>query len=329
LVEIIGNTVFFIRRENSPTELIKDVRGYGHSFPEAYTTWDAEVKGSESHQRILRYSFSGLDCLIRFEADGYLETEVQTLESKATKKSSTFQDSSDLATIFDNTSFRGQTGVSLSNAPLAITENGALIPRTALVDIKTRSIRKKDSESDTFATQISRLWLRQIPYLILSYHEYGSFSPSNITIHDLSHRHKDWEDQNQAALKRFAKLLHKIMAFGYRRLDNKFEIVYLGEEGVLELREQDEGAGNVLPDDMVTQWKEGGNEKSGRQELKPDENGKGILANDSESSQPLKYDGLEEENHHHLNNDLGSSDESEDFTECSVKCGYCGHCRQR
>ena len=35
LVEVIGNTVFFIRRENSPTEVYTGIRGYGHTFPEA------------------------------------------------------------------------------------------------------------------------------------------------------------------------------------------------------------------------------------------------------------------------------------------------------
>jgi hypothetical protein len=53
-VETISNTVFFIRKENDPREVIPDVRGYGHSFPEANTTWENDVKGSETHQRIIR-----------------------------------------------------------------------------------------------------------------------------------------------------------------------------------------------------------------------------------------------------------------------------------
>ncbi|OBT60337.1 hypothetical protein VE03_10357 [Pseudogymnoascus sp. 23342-1-I1] len=71
-VDVIGDTVLFIRRENSPTELISDLRGYGHTFPEAYTTWDSEVRGSCSHQRIIQYEFGGLTFLIRTETDGYV-----------------------------------------------------------------------------------------------------------------------------------------------------------------------------------------------------------------------------------------------------------------
>jgi DNA-directed RNA polymerase subunit H (RpoH/RPB5) len=34
IVELVGQTVFLVRRENSPTERIPNVRGYGHTFPE-------------------------------------------------------------------------------------------------------------------------------------------------------------------------------------------------------------------------------------------------------------------------------------------------------
>jgi len=54
LVEVVGKTVFLIRRENSPKEVIADIRGYGHSFPEANTTWDADLQSSDTHQRIIR-----------------------------------------------------------------------------------------------------------------------------------------------------------------------------------------------------------------------------------------------------------------------------------
>ena len=49
LVEVVGQTVFLIRRENSPTEKIADIYGYGHTFPEANTTWDADLKSSDTY----------------------------------------------------------------------------------------------------------------------------------------------------------------------------------------------------------------------------------------------------------------------------------------
>jgi hypothetical protein len=64
--EMIGDTVFLIRKENSPTEFIKDVKGYGHTFLASYTKWDDGLEKSASHQRIITYDFGGLQCLVRF-----------------------------------------------------------------------------------------------------------------------------------------------------------------------------------------------------------------------------------------------------------------------
>ncbi|EAA29699.1 hypothetical protein GE21DRAFT_3698 [Neurospora crassa] len=75
LVEKVGNTIFFIRRENSPREVIPDVKGYGHTFPERYTTWEEDAKGSWVNQRLITYQFGGLRFLVRFEADGYLSED--------------------------------------------------------------------------------------------------------------------------------------------------------------------------------------------------------------------------------------------------------------
>ncbi|KAL0471220.1 hypothetical protein QR685DRAFT_278815 [Neurospora intermedia] len=75
LVEKVGNTIFFIRRENSPREIIPDVRGYGHTFPERYTTWEEDAKGSWVNQRLITYQFGWFRFLVRFEADGYLSED--------------------------------------------------------------------------------------------------------------------------------------------------------------------------------------------------------------------------------------------------------------
>jgi hypothetical protein len=77
-VDVIGETIFFVRRENSPTELIKDVRGYGHTFPESYTTWDSDVRSSVSHQRIISYDFGELRLLVRTETDAYVKSPTNT-----------------------------------------------------------------------------------------------------------------------------------------------------------------------------------------------------------------------------------------------------------
>lgn len=36
-VEVIGSSLFLVRKTNKPRELIERIHGYGHTFPEAYT----------------------------------------------------------------------------------------------------------------------------------------------------------------------------------------------------------------------------------------------------------------------------------------------------
>lgn len=72
VMDRVGSTVFFVRRENSPTERIPDVRGYGHTFLDEYTSWGSGLGDSESHQRIVQYDFGDRHYLVRFESDGYI-----------------------------------------------------------------------------------------------------------------------------------------------------------------------------------------------------------------------------------------------------------------
>lgn len=43
-VELIDDGVCIGRRETTPHERLSDARWYGHSFLEACTTWDIEIK---------------------------------------------------------------------------------------------------------------------------------------------------------------------------------------------------------------------------------------------------------------------------------------------
>jgi hypothetical protein len=62
-----------VRREESPTQMITDLQGYSYTFPEAYTSWDINVRNSTSYQRIVSYAFGGMQFLIRSETDAYLK----------------------------------------------------------------------------------------------------------------------------------------------------------------------------------------------------------------------------------------------------------------
>ncbi|TIA31842.1 hypothetical protein D6C79_09340 [Aureobasidium pullulans] len=68
LVQKVNGTLFLAEKDKeAQTDL-----DLGRSFQSAYMKWPNGLTESISHQRFVRYDFDGLQCLIRFEADGCL-----------------------------------------------------------------------------------------------------------------------------------------------------------------------------------------------------------------------------------------------------------------
>jgi hypothetical protein len=310
LAEVVGNTVFFTRRENSPTELIPDVRGYGHTFPEAYTTWDADVKGSESHQRIIQYTFGGLKCLVRFEGDGYHRDLISKDEQqKSHNPGKSVENCEDTdpglseAFAFSLSSGNQQNSLTVPDKGLTIKFGGQRIPQSAIFDLKTRSIKKVDQ--DILSDELPRLWIAQIPNFVLAYHTYGAFT--DIRTRNVRREVEDWEAENENILHELCMLIRKIITILESRSDRKLEVRRVETE-VLELREQAGENSSALPPEIESRW-------IGRHRDEAVE----------EAGAENRYSGpVDDEDDERFYD----SDESiKDFTACSADdCGYCGHC---
>ncbi|KAJ2968510.1 hypothetical protein NQ176_g9145 [Zarea fungicola] len=203
-IEVVGTTVHFIRREKSPREIIQDVLGYGHTFPENYTTWDKSVRGSASHQRILKYHFGGLTLLVRFEGDGYLPDHARPSLFRSASSEKAVGAASVDDDLFASLSVSHKS--LSSNISLTISDGGRLVLPRATFDLKTKA-----EEAKTIAGEMPRLWLRQVPTLILAYHEQGVFR--DINVQDVRASVGKWQDENQDILARFAGLLERIVGF--------------------------------------------------------------------------------------------------------------------
>lgn len=320
-VEVVGNTVFFIRHENSPTELLQGVKGYGHTFPEAYTTWDADVKGSASHQRLLRYNFAGLDCILRFECDGYLRSKVpEGVKIPATASGQQKgKEKDDLASILNSIKVSSSLGGGEKRSgPLQIEKAGQKIPQEAVFDLKTRAGWRKGL--NVLEDELPRYWVAQIPNFILARYDAGVFNDINVQY--IWDDVKKWQRENQKDIKRLSWLLRKIIAIAKARKDGKLEVRCKSLEA-LELREQDTGEHNVLPPDLKLRWMEDGPSKKTRStednQSKSDDKLTGGVALPASGSN-TSYDGR--------GFSFDSDEESEkDYTACSAgSCGYCGHC---
>ncbi|KAJ5155843.1 hypothetical protein N7492_008646, partial [Penicillium capsulatum] len=239
LVGTVGKTVFLIRRENSPAETIQGVRGYGHTFPEAYTTWGPDVKRSASHQRIMNYEFAGMKILVRFGSDGYLPGRVPADENSERQQ----PPKEDTGTV-------EPTDTEAKAKTLRVEKGGRDIPQCAVFDIRTRSARYEDP--NILETMLFRLWISQIPNFILAHHTFGVFD--GIRILDVREKVQEWEETNQALLSKFGLLLKKIISFAQASELGRFEVFHKEGESSLELRAQTGNVSRALPADVAARW---------------------------------------------------------------------------
>ena len=324
LVEVVGQTVFLIRRENSPKEKIADVYGYGHSFPEANTTWDVDLKSSETHQRIIRYQLGHLNAIIRFEADGYLEQKIPAKKMPVRLTNQKINEDFLVSALAGNT-IRAHTPK--NSGSLKVIQGQESVPQSTVLDLKTRSIRKKH-HGTTISDQIPRLWIRQIPFFVLAYHDSGLFRPEEVTVRDMQPDIARWERDNKADVCKFIGLINKIASFVKATPGRKLEVLYrAGLE--LELREQAEGVASVLPNDLAAHWADEGSQAEptgvalGNYSF---DGAVGIEPGSAETGVALSgemIDHLDEDEYE----DKYDWDKKEDYTACSLEsCNYCGHC---
>lgn len=305
LVEVVGSTVFLVRRENSPTQTIPDVRGFGHSFPEAYTTWSPDVKGSESHQRLIHYTFGGMKCVVRFEADGYLPDlvpdHIRGTNTHGIDDGTNFYSDQGLTLAFGNTTIGTK---SAQDKGLSIKTAGSHVPQTALFDLKTRSFRKKDV--DILREELPRLWLSRVPNFVLAFHRFGVFDLEEIQTRNVQEQVKKWEKEHTDSVRQLAALLKLLIAFARDVPDGRFELVHEEQGRDLQLCEVCADVNRALPRALSDRWT---NIDSAGNNLEV------LSASDPEM--------LDEEAA------LGWDSESEkDYTACDAEsCGYCGHCK--
>lgn len=237
-VDVVGDIVLFVRKESSPTELITDLRGYGHTFPEAYTTWDSEVRSSCSHQRIIQYDFCGLKLLVRTETDGYVKEACTKAPSNVTN--STSQLSLDEAL--------GKMAVSdtevAQDQKLQLRMQGMRVRQDQIFDIKTRASYKPFDMNEI----LPRLWLNQTSKFVIAYHQSGHFKKPEVK--DVRQEVMRWENDNSALLARFHALVKRIVDV-VRDSDRKqYEVSWDGS-GPLFVTEQIGERKKALPSDLL------------------------------------------------------------------------------
>jgi hypothetical protein len=327
-VEVIGNTVFFVRKENDPKELIEGVRGFGHTFPEAYTTWD-NLKNSVSHQRIIRYEFGGLDCLVRFESDGYINDSSTTKDADAASTKHTHDDENDDIDIVqalkgisvNKSSGKPSSSAAPTTTTLTVQKGGSAVPHTSIFDLKTRSGRyKKDIDMSDIYPQ---LWLKQIPNFITAYHD-GAGLFNDIRVQNVTSDVQAWAQENADGIHRFAALVNMVLQAAKDNETSLLEVYCPGADR-LEIRMQHGDGARTLPLPLSERWAEDARDKELWRADSPVHGGVRLNHVDDEEAFGL-------DRRYNLGYDSDDDDDDDsgtepDYTACSADdCGYCGKC---
>ncbi|EUC41435.1 hypothetical protein COCMIDRAFT_8863 [Bipolaris oryzae ATCC 44560] len=333
-LQVINRTVFLVRKENDPKELIEGVRGYGHTFPEAYTTWEDDVKNSISHQRIICYKFGGLTHLLRFESDGYI-LDLLPEDTTPPPRSGPNEDNNNNTNAKNedkekNASPEKHLIHSLQaltiQAPTIIPSTSTIPPHTTLFDLKTRSAKnfKKIDMTDI----LPQLWLKRIPNFITAYHDgHGLFT--DISVRNVEPDVQDWAVENSTGIEKFAVLLRELVRIAREKSHSGTDVlmeVYCPGKEKLEVRMQAAEGQEALPWWLRERWEGNGKEEGKGRADSPVENGLDDDDDDEEEEEQEDFVGVSRRYDSYYGSEYDSGSEP-DYTACSADdCGYCGKC---
>jgi hypothetical protein len=246
-VEIVGSkTALFTRTEVKTTDTIQNFRGFGHNFKKSYTKRQI---GSTGHHRIINYHFGDMRCIVRHEADGYIDDKARPI---AVTNAPELTDG--LSDILSRLSIsKLDTMVSNLPASIIVKTDGKAVDLSSTLEIKTRAASRM-LDMDEVASQ---LWISQTPNLVVGYHRNGVFR--DLRLRDMKQDIRDWELANQRALCNLASLMKKITTVVKQSGSSNAVVKYDGGTKIRIISGEQKRA---LPDDLYLKWEGKGQDRS-------------------------------------------------------------------
>lgn len=241
-VEVINDTVIFCREETTTQEFIgpHEFRGFGHEFEKSYTR--NEIEGSTGHHRIISYQFGGLKFIIRHETDGYVRGTARAQSP----------DDDVLTRSLRTMSIAPRSTPSALAGPgsmLSVKKEGQVVPLESTIEIKTRVHHRRIPITEAAA----QLWVSQTPKIVRAYHKGGMFQDPQVE--DVTDDIREWEQDNQAHLRKLAALISKVLVAVKRGVKGGSTAVLKYDENrdklvVSRVAE----AERMLPKDLYAKW---------------------------------------------------------------------------
>jgi len=198
-VDVIEDTMFFTRWEENQILLITGARdsGYGHEFEKAFLSLDSNLQEISGHHRIIRYNLAGIECLVRFEVDGYIDDGLG-IDSGTSTVDDLDQALSGLY-VHDSTN----AFVSPPAGEVKVIQRGRLVENNTTLELKSRSGNLKLQEI------MPQLWISQTRQLFVGRHKEGlvEMEPERL---DMEEHFPAWESSNQEHLRTMIGLISEI-----------------------------------------------------------------------------------------------------------------------
>lgn len=193
---MINNTMFFNLWEEFRLMMINGHQdsGYGHAFEDCVTTRDPTLKDSICHDRIARYEMGGLECLVRFEADAYLDADGDGESSE-------------------------RLAIPPLDPPAPKPSRPVLRPPYKLVHVVSRGhdinpdriaeIKSCSTAKFNVNKTLPQLWFSQTRHLCVGRHEKGLVT-EKLDMKDMREELAKWEARNQEQLKNMIRVIREI-----------------------------------------------------------------------------------------------------------------------
>ncbi|KAL3423891.1 hypothetical protein PVAG01_05638 [Phlyctema vagabunda] len=240
-VDMINNTMFFNQWEEFRLMMINGHQdtGYGHAFEDCVTTRELGHEDSMHHDRIVKYELGGLQCLVRFEADTYLNADGDS-------------DSEE------------RLAVPSSEAPAPKPSKPVLRPPYKLVHVVSRGhninsdliaeIKSCSTVNFKMSQTLPQLWFSQTNYLCIGRHKEGRVT-QKLEMKDMREELKKWETNNQENLRRMIRVIREIQ--GIAKTARKCTIICRIVDGVKCLSVFDRKGGDmaIRPEVVKQCWR--------------------------------------------------------------------------
>jgi hypothetical protein len=199
--------------------------GYGHEFEKAFTKFDENLANSAAHHRIVQYNLGGMNCLVRFKADAYIDDHSSSDNLELTGIDN------GICTTLQSLSLeeQGKDAKSAPQSEVRSIQSGRLVPPASVIEIKSRNQKFKMEHV------IPQLWFSQTEHLLVGYHRQGLIEEEPER-YEMESYFKDWEIQHEEQLRKFVSLILRIRDAVQETEGKRGAIIYSHVEKPTKLR---------------------------------------------------------------------------------------------